>query len=80
MLSSYFEGVPTMVNYYFGIIVNRFSRHFRDILQPMSYPSRSHRGRYRRVTVPFEYYSQVIATPRLSGWVASRAVYQPAEQ
>ena len=46
----------------------------------MSYPSRSHRGRYRRVTVPFEYYSQVIATPRLSGWVASRAVYQPAEQ
>ena len=25
-----------MVNYYFGIIVNRFSRHFRDILQPLA--------------------------------------------
>ena len=67
MLASYLERVPTMVNYYFGIIVNRFSRHFRDILQPMSYASRSHRGRYRRVTVPFEYCSQVIATPRLAG-------------
>ena len=61
MLAFNFEGFLTIVNYNFGIIVYRFSRHFRDILQPMSYASRSHRGRYRRVTVPFEYYSQVIA-------------------
>jgi hypothetical protein len=33
-----------------------FSRHFRDILQSMSYASRSHRGRFRRMTVAFYLY------------------------
>ena len=33
-----------------------FSRHFRDNLQSMSYASRSHRGRFRRMTVAFFLY------------------------
>ena len=33
-----------------------FSRHFRDNLQSMSYASRSHRGRFRRMTVAFYLY------------------------
>ncbi|MBP3587290.1 MAG: hypothetical protein J6J29_07340 [Paludibacteraceae bacterium] len=33
----------------------------RSHLVRISFASRSHRGRYRRVTVPFEYCSQLIA-------------------
>ena len=36
-------------------IFKTFSGDFRDILQTMSYASRSHRGRDRRVTVAFEH-------------------------
>ena len=32
-----------------------FSRHFRDIFETMSLASRSHRGRFRRMTVSFEH-------------------------
>ena len=31
------------------------STHFRDIFKTMSYASRSHRGRFRRMTVSFEH-------------------------
>ena len=36
------------------------STHFRDIFKTMSYASRSHRGRFRRVTVSFEHCFHVL--------------------
>ena len=40
------------LQYLFQLIFKTSSRLFRDILQTMSYASRSHRGRFRRMTVP----------------------------
>ena len=39
------------LQYLFQVIFKTSSRLFRDILQTMSYASRSHRGRDRKVTV-----------------------------
>ena len=44
-----------------------FSRHFRDIFETMSLASRSHRGRFRRMTVSFEHCFHVL-TCKVNIW------------
>jgi hypothetical protein len=40
-----------VMHHHFCVVFEAIPRHFRDHLQTMSYASRSHRGRFRRVTV-----------------------------